>query len=189
VKPRRRSFWICAPAAIAAYAAAGVIARPAPAALPPKKPAVVNIERGAIGSLRLGDPLLKFAFTWAPPDASQPAQPPAVEEAFSSWRSGLTPPWAVVTFSDMDAQHADAIFYRGPFKTARGDKNGTSLKTFLVHWPAHGPTDLVSGRQYGLNGYTRVKVQYAYFFFVKSALVAVQVGDGSASDWASWTHF
>jgi hypothetical protein len=174
---------------VLACTASLAITTTASGSLPPKKPLVVNIERGMIGTVRIGDSLLQFAFAWGPPDASQPAQPPAVVEAFSSWRSSLTPPWAVVTFADADAQHADAIFYRGPFETARGDKNGTSLKAFLGHWREHGLAGEVSGRQYGLNGYTRVKVRSAYFFFAKSALVAVQVGDGTAADWASWTHF
>jgi hypothetical protein len=41
----------------------------------------------------------------------------------------------VVSFRDMGETKAGGISYRGPLRTVRGDHYGTSLTTFLSHWP------------------------------------------------------
>lgn len=169
-----------AAAAIAAVAAAA-LAQPALASLPPTKPQLVDLHRQKIGTLAIGDPAIKFSFGWAPPDRGSPALPPLIPDSFELWRS-LSLPWAVVTFSAADQQHATAILYRAPFRTTKGDVRGTTLKTVLTHWHQHGRIERFAPTIAPRPAYLRVKIEDdGYFYFnSRKRLVAVQIGTGSA---------
>lgn len=170
-------------AAAIAVVAAAALAPPALASLPPKKPQLVELQRQKIGTLAIGDPALEFSFGWAPPDRGSAAIPPLFKESFELWRS-LSLPWAVVTFSAADRQHATAILYRAPFRTTRGDVRGTPLKTALEHWRRHGKVERFAPTVAARPSYLRVKIEDdAYFYFdSRRRLVAVQIGDGSADE-------
>jgi hypothetical protein len=176
-------------AAIAVTVAVLACGGPAAGSVPSKKPLLIDLQRQTVGALRLGDPAVKFAFAWAPPDFGMPSQGEAVPEAFQSWRNPPGGPWAVVSFTGDDQQHASAIFYRGPFKTTKGDTNGTPLGVVLEHWPSHGAAAPYTPSALGgvPRALLRVHIGRASFFFDTTRhLVAVQVGEGTASDWMNW---
>jgi hypothetical protein len=175
--------------ALAAVAAALAAANAAVASVPAKKPKLIDPQRGTVGAMRVGDPAIKFAFGWAPPDSGMSAQGDLVPEPFQSWRNSPNPPWAIVSFTSDDQQHASAIFYRGLFKTTKGDTNGTPLSVVFKHWPTHSPPATYS--PLALSGESqqllRVQIGSADFFFsTKKLLVGIQVGDGTASRWINW---
>lgn len=140
----------------------------------PTKPVFVDVAHGSIGGTRLGDPILKFWKSWRQvPDyiVTHPAGPLAV------WQPGeRVPSWAAARFDDAE-EHAASIFYSAPLRTARGDRQGTPLATFLRHWPSHGAV-------HAAPNYPRcssVAVANVRFFFdAKRRLFAVAVGDDTA---------
>jgi hypothetical protein len=156
----------------------------ASASVPPAKPLVIDPQRQTVGSMRIGDPAVKFAFGWAPPDFGSPSLGTVIPESYQLWRNPPALPWAVVTFSADDQQHATAILYRGPFRTTKGDRNGTPLATVMKHWPSHGPLEAYLSSPTSPPRYQRLKAGSAYFFFnPRGRLIAIQVGTGSADRW------
>jgi hypothetical protein len=171
--------------AVATVLAAAGFAPAALASLPPGKRALVDFQRQSVGAIRVGEPLIKLSFAWSPPDFGAAANPVA-PEPHQQWGNSPALPWAVVSFSDAEQQHATAIFYRGPFRTAKGDMNGTSLATVLRHWPSHGSPTMLVSPLIGTAPYLRVPVGSSSFYFdATKRLVAIQVGDGTAALWAN----
>jgi hypothetical protein len=167
-----------------AVVAVAAFADAASASLPPKKPLLLDLQRPSIGTVGLADPAIKFSFAWAPPDRGNRSQDPVIPESYQSWRNPPAPPWAIVTFSADDQQHATAIFYRGSFRTTKGDTNGTPLATVMKHWPTHASVEPYLPLPTSPPSYQRMKIGSAYLYFnAKNLLVAVQLGDGTASLW------
>lgn len=142
----------------------------------PTKRLLVDLDGRALGSLRLGEPLQTFMAVWSNPDqftTSQLTLDPR-NPADAVWFARDLRPWAVVGFADTAAMRANSIYYRGPFRTPRGDRNGTPLGAFLKHWPEH-------GRLQAQGTFVRVQVGSGYVWFdADRKLLAVQVGLGGA---------
>ena len=97
------------------------------------------------------------------------------------WLAGKTA-WAAATFDDPAQEHASSLFYRGPFRTARNDRNGTPLKLVLKHWPHHSPLRPSAT----LPGYTTLTIARTRFLFNRSKrLVAIAAGTEAATALAS----
>jgi hypothetical protein len=148
---------------------------------------LVDPTRQTVGRLKLDQSAIRFSLAWGPPTYGQPSVAGVVPESLQMWRAAGALPWAIVTFSADDQQHATAILFRHPFRTPRGDVNGTARGLVEKHWPTHGPAEQYLPSPSLTPAYTRMKVEGSYFFFnAKNQLVAIQVGSGTAGQWINW---
>lgn len=171
-----------AAAAAVALVASLAVAEPAAAVLPPRATVLVAPAKGTIGGLRVGQPLLPFAFDWGPPDRTLPAPPGEPVAGVAVWLGLSHLARAVVTFADAGQTHADSIFYTGPLRTLRGDRNGTPLARVLAHWPRHGRTTPFAS----MRGYVEVKVLRIWFVFDdRRRLAGARAGSASAESFAT----
>lgn len=115
-------------AAVGCAASAATVA----ASTPPPKALLVDPAHGSVGGLELGQPASTYVQALGLPDYSGPVESPRTQEMLWTLTPAPTTAWAILTLTS----RAVAVEFRfgGRFRTANGDKPGTSLKTFELHW-------------------------------------------------------
>jgi hypothetical protein len=166
-------------AVCAAVVAAAAAASASRASAPPAKPLLVNLTTGHVGSAGAGEPAFAITRVWGVADLT--ANGTSGNSSSMIWLAGGTA-WAVATFDDPAQEHASGLFYRGPFRTARNDRNGTSLTLVLKHWPHHGRLRASAT----LPGYVAVTIGRTRLLFNRSRrLAAVATGTEAATAFAN----
>jgi len=125
---------------------------------------LVRPAAGLIGGEGLGRPAFAFYRIWGTPSETASVVRPG-------WRTFTRMVWRggglslVVSFKDLDERNAGGISYRGPLRTSRGDRAGTTLREFIHHWPTAQVTLLAA------------KVDRTTFIFdTNERLVGVELG-------------
>ncbi len=95
---------------------------------------LIQPAAGTIAGTGLRHPLFAFYRIWGDPsETANVVRPGWRTYTRTVWRrKGLT---LVVSFRDVAERNAGGVSYRGPLRTARGDHRGTTLRTFVRHWP------------------------------------------------------
>ena len=111
------------------------LAGSAAASAPPAKPLLVDVARGAVGGLQLGQSSERYVQKLGLPDYSGAIETANTRELL--WTLGPSPRsgWAAVTLTPSSA--ASVFRYAGRFTTPNGDMPGTPLATVRKQW---GPT-------------------------------------------------
>jgi hypothetical protein len=116
-----------------------ILAPPAHGSAPPRRSVLVDIRTGTIGPLGVVAKRLSPLQAWGPFDyALDEAGRPMITLVWSRSADPLTA-WAVATMPSPTSQLPANLRFLGSFRTTQGDKPGTSLATFLRHWPAASP--------------------------------------------------
>jgi hypothetical protein len=159
----------------AALVVAATVASASLASAPPAKPLLLKPATGHLGSAAVGEPAFALTRVWGPADFT--ANPPSGGGSMMIWLAGKTA-WAAVTFDDPAQEHASSLFYRGPFRTARNDRNGTPLTLVLKHWPHHGRLRPSAT----LPGYTTLTIARTRLLFDRNRrLAAIAAGTEAAT--------
>lgn len=157
----------------AVVAAAAALAAAALASVPPPKPLLINVARARIGAATTSGPAIVLTSTFGPADLIATA--PNGTGTVMLWLDGRRP-WATATL-DGASPHATSLLYRGPLRTTRKDRTGTTLRVFLRHWPKHDPAKPVAA----MPGYVSVGVGRVRFLFnQRRRLAAVALGTDAA---------
>ena len=120
---------------ILAVTAIAVLPGLAVASTPPKgKSLVVDVANASLSGVRLGSPSSRLVALWGFPDYSGAIEPHTTEMLWSRTTS-LSNTWAVVNLTSLKSTAIVKVRYSGLFHTTRGDSRGTTLATFLKHWP------------------------------------------------------
>ena len=101
---------------------------------PPKKSVVIDVADATLGGVHLGASSSKLVALFGFPDYSGSLEPKTAEMLWSH-STHVKDAWAVVNLKSSRSTAVVLVRYAGLFHTARGDRPGTTLKTFLQHWP------------------------------------------------------
>lgn len=151
-----------------AAAAVGLAGTTLPTAFP-KRPVLLDMTRPSLGKLRLGQPAATYMRAWGPPNDVQVIPGGPVMLWYSA--AGLR---AAVGFPDASEQSADSIYYAADLRTTRGDRTGTTIASFLRHWPNAQPANTDWAHTFHV---TNVWV----YFTAKKRLAAIELGQRHAS--------
>jgi hypothetical protein len=100
----------------------------------PKTSMTIDVADATVEGLHLGSESSKFVALWGFPDYSGTLQP-GVSEMLWSHTAQVSDAWAVLNLKSPSSTTVVLLRYAGLFHTSRGDRRGTSLTTFLRHWP------------------------------------------------------
>jgi hypothetical protein len=108
--------------------------QPAAASNQPKASMTIDVADATVAGLALGAESSKFIALWGFPDYSGTLQPKMAEMLWSH-TTQVGAAWAVLNLKSPSSTSVVLVRYAGFFHTSRGDRRGTSLATFLKHWP------------------------------------------------------
>jgi hypothetical protein len=116
--------------------AAVVAAAPplAVASAQPKQSMAIDVADATLAGLHLGAPSSKFVALWGFPDYSGTLEP-KVAQMLWSHTTQVSDAWAILNLKSTNSTAVVLVRFAGLFHTTRGDRRGTSLTTFLRHWP------------------------------------------------------
>jgi hypothetical protein len=122
--------------AAATVIACTALAVPVAASTPPPKALLVDVAKGTLGGLALGQPAAAFIRNFGLPDYSGPIESPRTQEMLWTRSTSTKTAWAIVTLRGSAAQAVDTVRFGGLFRTAQGDRPGVSLAAFQRRWAA-----------------------------------------------------
>ena len=94
----------------------------------------IDVADARMAGLQLGAPSSKFIALWGFPDYSGTLQPKMAQMLWSH-TTQVSDAWAILNLKSMSSTAVVLVRFAGFFHTTRGDRRGTSLATFLRHWP------------------------------------------------------
>jgi hypothetical protein len=100
----------------------------------PKQSMAIDVADATVAGLHLGAPSSKFVALWGFPDYSGTLQP-KVAQMLWSHTTQVSDAWAILNLKSTTSTAVVLVRFAGLFHTTRGDRRGTSLTTFLRHWP------------------------------------------------------
>jgi hypothetical protein len=100
----------------------------------PKTSFEIDVADARLAGLQLGAPSSRFVALWGFPDYSGTLQPKMAEMLWSH-TTQVSDAWAVLNLKSTSSTAVELVRFAGLFHTTRGDRRGTSLATFLRHWP------------------------------------------------------
>ena len=100
----------------------------------PKQSMAIDVADATLAGLALGAPSAKFVALWGFPDYSGTLQPKLAQMLWSH-TTQVSDAWAVLNLKSTNSTTVVLVRFAGFFHTSRGDRRGTSLATFLRHWP------------------------------------------------------
>jgi hypothetical protein len=117
--------------ASAVVLACAALAVPVAASTPPPRSLLVDVAKGSVGGLSLGQASSAFVRSLGFPDYSGAIESKQSQEMLWSRSTSTRSAWAVVR---LKGTVVEEVRYGGLFRTASGDRQGTSLAAFWRHW-------------------------------------------------------
>jgi hypothetical protein len=159
----------------------GIDASSTAGSTPPARPLEVDVGHGTLGGLGLGRPASEYIRRLGVPDFVGQVETPGVVEMLWSRSADPTSGWATATLRSSRSTRIEQVRFSGLFSTARGDRRGTPLATFLRHWRSYAPRVVgVRGRR-GAVEYNVVVGMVVFGFGAAKTLQAVGLAAGSAA--------
>lgn len=100
---------------------------------------VVDVAKGTVGGLKLRAPASAYVRRLGIPDFIGALERPSTVEMLWSRSADPKTGWATATLRGPSSTTVTELRFAGLFRTAQGDRRGTTLATFLRHWRLLGP--------------------------------------------------
>ena len=109
------------------------------ASTPPPHVFVVDVTKGTVGGLKVQSPASTYVRRLGIPDYIGALESRSRVEMLWSRSADPKTGWATATLRGSSSTTVTELRFAGPFRTARGDRRGTTLSTFLRRWRLQGP--------------------------------------------------
>ena len=119
---------------------ADILAAASPLSTPPARTFEIDVQSGTIGGLKLRMPASNYVKRLGVPDFIGRVEAPKDVEMVWTRTAQPASGWATATLGGPSSTTVVQLRFAGMFDTARGDKRGTSLSTFLRHWKSANPS-------------------------------------------------
>jgi len=138
---------VCTPLLAAAPVRAVIAALAGHASTPPPHAFVVDVVKGTVGGLEVQAPASTYVHRLGIPDYVGALEGRSKVEMLWSHSAEPKTGWAAATLRSQSSTTVTELRFAGLFRTAHGDRRGTSLSVFLRHWRLEGPvvTGIVRG--------------------------------------------
>lgn len=164
------------PRAAAVLAGAGaslLVPGPVRASTPPPHTFVVDVTKGTVGGLKVQAPASNYVRRLGIPDYIGALESRSKVEMLWSRSADPKSGWATATLRGATSATVTELRFAGLFRTALGDRRGTTLSTFLRHWRLQGPVVTGVVRNGNLLEYNVVVGGIVFAFDGKRRLEAV----------------
>jgi hypothetical protein len=109
------------------------------ASTPPPHTLVVDVTTGTVGGLKVQAPASAYVRRLGIPDFIGALESRTKVEMLWSRTADSKSGWATATLGGSSSTTVTELRFAGLFRTAHGDRRGTTLSTFLRHWRLQGP--------------------------------------------------
>jgi hypothetical protein len=106
---------------------------------PPPKSFLIDPGKGTVGGLKLHASASAYVRRLGIPDYIGTLETKTKVEMLWARSSSPKTGWATATLRSPSSTTVTQLRFAGLFKTLKGDRRGTTLKTFLLHWRLQGP--------------------------------------------------
>jgi hypothetical protein len=106
---------------------------------PPPHMLVVDVTQGTVGGLKVQGAASTYVRRLGIPDYIGALESRSKVEMLWSRSADPKTGWATATLRGSSSTTVAELRFAGLFRTAQGDRRGTTLSTFLRHWRLQGP--------------------------------------------------